>query len=189
VHFAFTGGEEAIISVQGVGPWGIFYVDPKNDPRQPPPEKPADVKSEFDSPVEATITQANEVKFDQALPGAKMSGAKLAVLEGNPQEAKSFTIRIKAPGNYKFPVHSHGITDRFTVISGTLMFGVGDTWNDKDLKEMKPGAVGMVPRGTNHYGVARGEMVFQVFGVGPLDLKWANPEDDPATAGGAGKTP
>lgn len=189
VHFAFTGGEEAIISVQGVGPWGIFYVDPKNDPRQPPPEKPADVKSEFDTQVEATITQANEVKFEEPPAGMLPPGAKLAVLEGNPQEAKSFTIRIKAPSKYKFPVHSHGITDRVTVISGALMFAVGDTWSDKDLKEMKPGAVGMVPKGVNHYGAAKGETVFQVFGVGPLDIKWANPDDDPAKAGGAGKTP
>lgn len=32
-HFAFTGGEGAVIQLHGVGPWGITYVDPANDPR------------------------------------------------------------------------------------------------------------------------------------------------------------
>lgn len=31
-HFAFTKGE-AVVQLYGVGPWGITYVDPKDDPR------------------------------------------------------------------------------------------------------------------------------------------------------------
>jgi hypothetical protein len=32
VHYAFTK-EEAIIQLHGMGPWGINYVNPKDDPR------------------------------------------------------------------------------------------------------------------------------------------------------------
>lgn len=32
-HFAWTEAEGAVIQLHGVGPWGINYVDPANDPR------------------------------------------------------------------------------------------------------------------------------------------------------------
>lgn len=32
-HFAYTR-EESVIQIHGVGPWGITYVDPKDDPRK-----------------------------------------------------------------------------------------------------------------------------------------------------------
>lgn len=35
-HFAFTK-EEATIQLHGVGPWGINYVNPQDDPRKQPP--------------------------------------------------------------------------------------------------------------------------------------------------------
>jgi quercetin dioxygenase-like cupin family protein len=33
-HFALTRGDEAIVQVHGVGPWGITYVNPADDPRR-----------------------------------------------------------------------------------------------------------------------------------------------------------
>lgn len=33
-HFAFTKDEEAIIQLHGLGPWGINYVNPNDDPRK-----------------------------------------------------------------------------------------------------------------------------------------------------------
>jgi hypothetical protein len=32
-HFAYTKGE-AIIQLHGIGPWGINYVNPADDPRK-----------------------------------------------------------------------------------------------------------------------------------------------------------
>ncbi len=32
-HFAFTGNTETIVQLHGIGPWGITYVNPKDDPR------------------------------------------------------------------------------------------------------------------------------------------------------------
>jgi quercetin dioxygenase-like cupin family protein len=32
-HFAFTGDTETIVQLHGRGPWGITYVNPKDDPR------------------------------------------------------------------------------------------------------------------------------------------------------------
>ncbi len=33
-HFAWTGADEAIIQLHGVGPWGITYINPLDDPRK-----------------------------------------------------------------------------------------------------------------------------------------------------------
>ncbi|EKE75141.1 cupin domain-containing protein [Gallaecimonas xiamenensis] len=33
-HYAFTKDEGTVIQLHGMGPWGITYVNPKDDPRQ-----------------------------------------------------------------------------------------------------------------------------------------------------------
>ena len=33
-HFAYTGDEEAVIQLHGMGPWDIIYIDPNDDPRK-----------------------------------------------------------------------------------------------------------------------------------------------------------
>jgi len=32
-HYAWTGDEEAVIQLHGMGPWDIYYLDPSTDPR------------------------------------------------------------------------------------------------------------------------------------------------------------
>ncbi len=33
VHYAFTRGQKTIIQLHGIGPWGITYINPADDPR------------------------------------------------------------------------------------------------------------------------------------------------------------
>ena len=64
VHYAFTGNQEAVIALTGVGPWDIVYVDPKNDPRPTPAKKPASpVKSAWDAPVDFKVGDKVEVEW------------------------------------------------------------------------------------------------------------------------------
>jgi mannose-6-phosphate isomerase-like protein (cupin superfamily) len=181
-HYVFTGKDEVIVSLQGVGPWAIEYIDPADDPRQPPVPLPAPAAVSFDTEIEPVVVNAREIEYAPAPPDLLPPGAQLAALEGTPPfaEQKTFLVRIKVPDGYRFPVHRHGITDRFTILSGTLRHAVGDTWDEAALVDMKPGSVTVLPAGNEHYAVARGETVLQVFGVGPFDLRWSNPEDDPA---------
>jgi len=36
VHFAYTKGQKTTVQLHGMGPWGITYVNPADDPRKPP---------------------------------------------------------------------------------------------------------------------------------------------------------
>src|SRR6266540_3280773 len=54
-------------------------------------------------------------------------GAQIAVLEGNPAEKGSVTLRLKFPANYVIPAHWHTMAERVTVLSGTFNIGAADT--------------------------------------------------------------
>ncbi len=174
-HYAMTT-DETVVMLQGVGPWGIYYINPKDDPRPTPAEKPQGFVSRFDAPVRATALNPTEVAFTPAPTGMLPRGAQMAVLEGDPAKNQNFVLRIKVPDGYRFPLHSHSVTDRLVVISGSLMFGTDPT----TMKEMKPGALSIAPAGQKHLVQARGETVFQVSGTGPFDIRWTNPDEDPA---------
>lgn len=179
-HFAMTTADEAVVMLQGVGPWGIFYVDPRTDPRPKPVEKPKGFVSRFDAKVRPITVEASEVAYSPAPPGMLPRGAQMAVLEGEPAKNQNFVMRIKVPDGYRFPVHSHSITDRVVVIAGSMMFGLGDTMQADAMKELKPGSVVLIPAGIKHYAQAKGETVIQISGTGPYDIRWANPDEDPA---------
>jgi quercetin dioxygenase-like cupin family protein len=178
-HYVSTA-EETVILLQSVGPWGIYYVDPKDDPRPTPPEKPEGFVSRFDAPISPTTLNPTEITFSPAPAGMLPRGAELAILDGDPAKNQNFVMRLKLPDGYRLPVHTHSVTDRFVVISGALMFGIGDTFESAAMKELRPGAISIVPAGDAHYAQARGETVIQISGTGPFDIRWTNPDEDPA---------
>jgi quercetin dioxygenase-like cupin family protein len=181
-HYAFTGDQEAVLLLQGIGPWGIHYVNPDDDPRQPPPEKPTVAVSPLESKVDATIMHADQVSFVDPPPGMLPAGAKMAVLEGDPKTSKSFVVRLRFPDGYRIPVHTHSITDRVTVLQGDFWMGMGTTYDRSLLQPVGSGAVGMIPRDQPHFALAQGDTVIQLFGVGPFDIVWHDQADDPSHA-------
>ncbi|HVK83730.1 MAG TPA: cupin domain-containing protein [Kofleriaceae bacterium] len=181
-HFVTTT-KETVVQLQGVGPWGIFYIDPKDDPRQPPPEKPASVDHPTDSEIQPTEQNVADTKWAPA-PSSLPPGAEIAVLEGAPPfgAGKSFVMRLKFPAGYKIPVHHHLVTERVTVLSGALKFGMGDKWEDAAMKSMKAGGEILMPREHKHFVQADGETIVQLQGVGPWGIVYANPDEDPRNA-------
>ena len=69
---------------------------------------------------------------------------------------------------------------RRTVLSGTIHFGMGDTFEAGKLTAMRAGSFIVMPVGTSHFVEAREETVVQVHGVGPWGVRYVNPEDDPS---------
>lgn len=115
-----------------------------------------------------------------AAPPSLPRGAMLAVIEGKPSDPGPFTMRLKFPAGFKVAPHSHPAIEHLTVLSGTLHFGMGDTFDVGKLAPMRTGSFVVMPVGTTHFVEAREETVVQVHGVGPWGVKYVNPEDDPS---------
>ena len=107
-------------------------------------------------------------------------GAKVAVIEGPPNEAVPFTFRVKLPADFKVPAHWHPALEHVTVLSGTYNFGTGDKFDKEKTKALPPpvSTVIIQPK-TNHFLWTSEETVIQVHGVGPQNLNYVDPADDP----------
>ena len=112
-------------------------------------------------------------------PPSLPSGAKLAVLEGDPGKEGPFTIRLKVPDGYKIPPHWHSKTEHVTVISGTFNLAFGETFVTLGGHAMPAGTFGFMPPGMRHFAWAKGDTVIQLHGVGPWDINYVSPADDP----------
>ncbi len=137
-------------------------------------EKPA-AKSEH------VMFSAADLKWGDA-PPALPAGAKIAVLEGDPSKAGPFTIRLKTPAGYKVPAHTHPTAEGLTVISGSFNMGTGPKLDEAAGHEMSVGAFALMPAGTQHFAWSKTECIIQIHSMGPFEINYVNPADDPRAA-------
>ncbi|WP_146140450.1 cupin domain-containing protein [Zobellella endophytica] len=112
-------------------------------------------------------------------PASVPAGAQFAVLEGNPTEAGIFTMRLKLPDGYLIPLHWHPGVERVTVLSGIVYLGMDDSHAKENAQRLAAGSYTAMPPGMRHYALAEGETVVQLTSVGPWQLNYVNPADDP----------
>jgi quercetin dioxygenase-like cupin family protein len=112
-------------------------------------------------------------------PPSLPAGAKLAVIEGDPSKAGLFTMRLKAPANYRIPAHWHPADEHVTVISGTFYMGMGDKLDVAEGKGLGAGSFAVMPAKTQHFAYTNEEAVIQLHGVGPWGIHYVNAADDP----------
>ncbi len=107
-------------------------------------------------------------------------GAQTAVLYGDPTKPGLFIIRAKFPPNYVVPPHIHPVFESVTVLSGSMGSGMGKTVEKSKGKMLGAGSLLLLPADHAHY-VWSGdeETIIQVAAVGPFDLIYVNPADDP----------
>jgi len=109
-----------------------------------------------------------------------LPGAKLAVVQGDPGKEGPFVYRLKLPANYKVPPHFHKASENVTVLTGVFYLGLGEKFDQGSGQELPVGGFVSVPPKHPHYAWAGPqETVVQVHGVGPTDLTFVNPADDP----------
>jgi quercetin dioxygenase-like cupin family protein len=130
---------------------------------------------------EHKVISPSEIQWADAPPSLP-PGAKMAVLDGDPNKAGSFTIRMKAPTGYKIAPHTHPTAERVTVISGSFKIGMGDKLDDASAQEMGPGSFVMLPAGMKHFATSSTESVIQINSEGPFQINYVNPSDDPRNA-------
>jgi quercetin dioxygenase-like cupin family protein len=131
-----------------------------------------------DGAGEATLFMPASISWKDG-PASLPPGAKVAILEGDPTTEGPFTMRLKLPAGYRIPPHTHPKMERLTVISGTFRLGMGATFDEEALRAMPAGAFGFWPAGMKHFVQTEGETIVQVHGIGPWQIVYVNPADDP----------
>ena len=106
----------------------------------------------------------------------------MAVLEGDPTKEDPFLVRFQFPDGYHIAPHTHPKTERVTVISGNLYLATGETLDRNSAKKLPAGSFGYWPAGMKHAAWSEGETVIQLHGIGPWQINYVNPADDPRNA-------
>ncbi len=149
---------------------------------------PAPVATTSPAPV-ATTSPAAMVTPIMLPPGVQWSpapaslptGARVAVIDGDPSKEGLFTMRLWMPNDYRIPPHTHPAYEHITIISGVLHLGMGNAFTMSGADELRQGAFKVVAPNMAHFVHAAGEVVLQLHGMGPWSLKYVNPADDPRT--------
>lgn len=114
------------------------------------------------------IVQLTPDEIQWSAPSASASPLQVVVLAGNPKKAVLYTVRIKIPANFKVQPHWHHKNRMVSVISGTLHYGYGDTFDETRMRALPPGSFFTEPAKQPHFAWAKsGDVIVQVTAVGP----------------------
>jgi quercetin dioxygenase-like cupin family protein len=107
-----------------------------------------------------------------------IKGCEIAVVEGNPDaEGQPFVARFHCTDGAKTPPHWHPTDENLTVLKGAFLVGIGESFDESKLKTMNPGNFMLMPKEMRHFGMARGDLILQVHGLGPFKVNWVNPSE------------
>lgn len=133
----------------------------------------ADLESKYITP--------SEMKWSPA-PTEYPLGAQIAILHGQQNKIGPIIVRIKVPANYKFPPHYYNMDIYLTILSGSLNIATGDVFSERKTKRLPSGSFAIIRSGSNTYSWTDTETVVEMHTIGPVNLQYVNPKDDPRTA-------
>lgn len=111
-------------------------------------------------------------------------GSRMAVLVGDPSKrGVPYVFRAKLPDGYKVPPHWHPSDENVTVLKGTLLVGKGAKFDRPAMEELPAGSFMRMPKAMRHFAMAKGETILQLHGVGPFEINYVDPADDPRKKG------
>lgn len=126
------------------------------------------------------VVPAEEIRWGPASPKLP-PGARIAVLAGSPSTPGSrYVFRAKLPDGYSVPPHWHPEDENVTVLQGLFKLGFGERLEEAALRELGPGSFVTLPKHMPHYNRMAGETILQFHGIGPYDIVYVNPADDPS---------
>jgi hypothetical protein len=107
-------------------------------------------------------------------------GSQLAVVSGDPTKAGMFVVRAKMPANYTVPPHHHPSDEKVSVKSGgPLSYGMGDKMDPANAGTLNKGYHVTMQAQMNHWVMASAPTEIEVTGMGPFQITYVNPADDP----------
>jgi quercetin dioxygenase-like cupin family protein len=129
------------------------------------------------APMHKMLTP-DQITWGPAPPGLP-AGAQAAVLDGDPTKAGIFIMRLRGADGYTIKPHWHSRDEHITVLSGKMSMGMGNEMVTASMHDLGPGAYFSLPAGQRHYATMRGDTTVQIEGMGPFDITYVNPSDDP----------
>jgi hypothetical protein len=119
-----------------------------------------------------------QVKWGPPPPGLPPA-LEAAVIDGDPTQAAFYVVRLRLPDGAQLKPHWHSRDEHITVISGHFLMGMGESWNPSQMRDLPPGGYSSLPATQKHFAQARGQTIVQVDGMGPFDIHYVTPSDDP----------
>jgi hypothetical protein len=105
-----------------------------------------------------------------AAPPSLPAEARMAVLEGDPQQPGPFTLRLSLPAGTQIAPHWHPSTERVTVLEGAVGVGFGDRYDDTQMRVFHAGGFYVNPPQAHHFVGVPQDTVIQITGEGPWEL-------------------
>jgi quercetin dioxygenase-like cupin family protein len=104
----------------------------------------------------------------KGLPGTLQT----ATLFGDPTKAEMYVQRIKLPAGLKLMPHYHPDAPRTVIVlSGTLYYARGTSWDEGKLQAFPAGTFFTEPLKVPHYAWAKdGEVILQLTAIGPTGV-------------------
>jgi anti-sigma factor ChrR (cupin superfamily) len=107
-----------------------------------------------------------------------IKGCDLASVSGDPNgEGTPFVVRLRCADGTKIPAHWHPTDENVTILKGTFLFGMGETFDEAKMQTMNVGNFVNMPKEMRHYAMSKGDTIVQVHGAGPFKVNWVNPSD------------
>lgn len=125
-----------------------------------------------------TVVAADAVTWGPAPPSLP-PGAQAAALLGHPSKEGPFVLRLKFPAGFVIPPHRHSKDELVTVIAGRVAISSGEKYDRAAARPLAPASFIHLPAGMPHHLWAEAETVVQINGVGPFDVQYLDPRDDP----------
>ena len=107
-----------------------------------------------------------------------IKGCDVASVDGDMNaEGTPFVLRLRCADGSKIPAHWHPTDENVTVLKGTFLVGMGETFDESKMQTMNVGNFVSMPKEMRHYAMSKGETIVQVHGAGPFKVNWVNPSD------------
>jgi len=114
-------------------------------------------------PLAAVRAAPDELTWKGPPPGA---GLQRADIIGDEKKSGIYIYRIRFPAGFRVKPHFHPDQRVVTVISGTLLMGYGDKFDETAMRALPAGSVWTEPANAPHYVWAKdSEVVIQVIGA------------------------
>lgn len=140
-------------------------------------EKKKDPRAHY-GPDQQVLMPVEDIEWE-AGPESLAEGSEYAVLEGDPSESGLFVMRLRLPDGFIIHPHTHPNFERVTVISGTFHLGHGEDLDEEATDRLDAGSFTTMPPDTEHFAIMEGDTVLQLTSIGPWDIEYVDPADDP----------